>query len=223
MHIMAVKIDLSGKRFGELTVLSLVDDRPGKKKKWLCQCDCGERTVVAASNLHSGHTQHCKKCGNKVNANKRKKHGMTHTKLYYVWRGMLNRCYNAKSKSYGDYGARGIKVSDEWHDPVAFFEWAKNSGYHEGLEIDRIDTNGDYSEQNCRWITRKANANNKRNNTIVEYHGEQHTLAQWAGIYGINYKNLSRNLKKGMSFEAAIFRGIAQAAPKEPTLFGEEE
>ncbi|MFQ8841832.1 MAG: hypothetical protein ACLR8P_13860 [Clostridium fessum] len=119
---------------------------------------------------------------------------------------MLNRCENEKFHSYSDYGARGISVCSDWHDSQKFFSWAEKSGYADNLEIDRIDTDGNYSPENCRWITKTENANNKRNNKIIEHNGEKKTLAEWARYYDVNYKNLSRNLKKGYSLEEAVKR-----------------
>ena len=203
---MSVRIDLTGKRYGSLTVIELAVDEPGKKKKWLCKCDCGEKCIVAGSNLQSGNVKHCKKCGNAISAEKKIKHGMTRTKIYYVWRGMLNRCERPEVRFYDDYGGRGIKVCEEWHDPEKFFEWARNSGYKEGLQIDRIDVNGNYCPENCRWITQLKNANNKRNNKIIEHNGERKTLAEWARFYGVNYKNLSKNMNHGYTLEEAVNR-----------------
>lgn len=203
---MSVKIDLTEKRFGSLTVLRLEIDVPGRKKKWLCKCDCGNEVVVSGGNLQSGHTQHCKLCGRKVQSEKVKTHGKSRTKLYYVWQGMINRCERESHKSYSDYGAKGISVCEEWHNPEVFFEWAINNGYKEGLEIDRIETTGNYCPRNCRWISRAINANNKSNNKLIVHNGEEKTLAEWARYYNVNYKNLSRNLKKGYSLEDAVQR-----------------
>lgn len=236
---MSVKLDLTGKRYGNLTVLGLAVDIPGKKKKWLCKCGCGNKVVVAGSNLQSGHTKHCQKCGYEIMSDKRSKHKKAHTKLYYVWNGMINRCENPSVKAYCDYGARGILVCEEWHESKNFFDWAISNGYKEGLQIDRIDVNGNYCPENCRWVSREENANNKRNNKIIECNGETRTLAEWARHFGVNYKNLSRNLKKGYSLEEAVSRekrgdkthmgsknwrkNQEAAQPKEPTLFGGEE
>lgn len=231
---MSVKIDLKGHIYGDLEVIRIVVDEPGRKKKWLCKCKCGNECIVAGSNLRNGHTKRCSECGYKMTSKKNMVHGKTRTKLYYVWRGILNRCENKKFKSFLDYGARGISVCEDWHDPKKFFEWAEESGYHDGLEIDRKDTNGNYCPDNCRWITRKENANNKRNNKIIEHNGESKTLAEWARYYDVNYKNLSRNLKKGYSLEEAVKRDktgdrshrkamVDEAQPKEdPGFFGEE-
>ena len=203
---MAVKIDLTGHKYGKLTVLRIDTDIPGKKKKWLCKCECGNETIVSGSNLRNGHTKSCLKCGYESTKKAITKHGQSHTKLFYVWNSMKSRCENQKNKSYKDYGAKGISVCEEWHDSVNFFEWALRNGYKEGLEIDRIDVNGNYEPSNCRWINRLENANNKTNNKYISHNGETKTLAEWSRFYDVNYKNLSRLLIKGYSMNDAIKR-----------------
>ena len=204
--IMSVLIDLTGKRYGSLTVEKIAVDEPGKKKKWLCKCDCGNEIIVTSSNLVSGRTSSCKICGKKRLSEKNKKHGMTSTKLYGVWNSIKTRCTNTNSKSYKDYGARGIRICEEWKESSNFFEWALANGYKNGLEIDRIDVNGNYEPSNCRWVAREQNSNNKRNNKYIEYNGETKTLAEWSRYFDVNYKNLSRNLIKGYSFDEAVKR-----------------
>lgn len=203
---MVIRDNLAGQRFGKLTVLGPVIDEPCKKKKWLCRCDCGRECVVTGSNLKSAHSTQCKSCqllavqkGNVI-------HGQSHTKLYNVWNGIRMRCENAHHKSYADYGGRGIKLCPEWHDATAFLNWAWSNGYRAGLEIDRIDNDGDYSPENCHWIPRKNNANNKRNCKYVVHDGETRTVAEWASHFNVNYKNLCRNLSKGYSIDDAVRR-----------------
>lgn len=226
---MSIKIDLTGKEFGNLEVIRLAVDIPGKKKKWLCRCkNCGSEVIVQGSNLQSGHSTQCKSCQIKDTHKSNTKHGQTHTKLYYVWHGMINRCDNPKHKSYCDYGEKGVSVCKEWHDSKKFFEWALSHGYKEGLEIDRIDTSGDYCPKNCRWITRLKNANNKTNNRIISHNGEEKTLAEWARYYGVDYKQLHKNISKGYPLDEAVKMTKAVAAEakseNEPQegLFGEE-
>lgn len=203
---MSVKIDLTGKTFGNLTVLRLAVDEPRKKKKWLCQCGCGREIVVSASNLKSGHSQQCRTCQLKAVQTGNVTHNQSGTKLYRVWNGIKTRCENPNSKSYPEYGGRGITLCPEWHDAATFLEWAWANGYHEGLEIDRIDNDRGYSPDNCHWIPRKNNANNKRSSKYVEHGGEKRTVSEWASFFGVNYKNLCRNLSKGYSLEEAVQR-----------------
>lgn len=226
---MAVKIDLTGREFGNLEVIRLAVDIPGKKKKWLCRCkNCGREVIVQGSNLQSGHSTQCKACQIKDTHKSNTKHGQTRTKLYYVWNSMINRCENPNTKSYCDYGEKGISVCEEWHDSKNFFDWALSHGYKDGLEIDRIDTSGNYCPENCRWITRLKNANNKTNSCIILHNGEKKTLAEWARYYGVNYKQLHKNISKGYSFDEAVkmTKAVAEEAKSENEpeegLFGEE-
>lgn len=203
---MSVRENLTGQHFDRLTVLGLALDEPYKKKKWLCRCECGNEVLVSASNLKSGHSRQCKSCQLKAVQNGNITHDQSYTKLYRVWNGIKTRCENPNSKSYPEYGGRGITLCPEWHDAATFLEWAWASGYHEGLEIDRIDNDGGYSPENCRWVPRKNNANNKRNCKFIEHNGESRTIAGWASYYAVNYKNLCRNLSKGYSLADAVQR-----------------
>ena len=198
---MSVLIDLTGKRYGSLTVEKIAVDEPGKKKKWLCKCDCGNEIIVTSSNLVSGRTSSCKICGKKRLSEKNKKHGMTSTKLYGVWNSVKTRSTNTNSKSYKDYGARGIRICEEWKESSNFFEWALENGYKNGLEIDRIDVNGNYEPSNCRWVTRIVQQNNMRKNHIVEYNGQSKTIAEWSRELNIKYDKLWKSIKKGLGIE----------------------
>ena len=116
------------------------------------------------------------------------RHGMWGTSIYARWKHIKARCYNSNGKQYKDYGGRGIRVCDEWLENFEpFYEWAINNGYREDLTIDRIDVNGDYEPSNCRWVTAKAQQNNKRSNHFITYNNETHTLTEWAEKYNINF------------------------------------
>lgn len=118
------------------------------------------------------------------------KHGGRHTRLYNIWRSMRQRCSNSHTKNYKNYGARGIRVCDEWNDFTVFSEWAKSSGYNDSMTIDRIDNDGDYSPMNCRWATYQEQARNKRNTALYEHNGESHTLMEWEEVFGIPWKTM---------------------------------
>ena len=134
-----------------------------------------------------------------------KKHGMRHTKIYYVWCGMKLRCYNKNSKSYKNYGSKGIKVCDEWkNDFFKFYEWAIDNGYKEGLTIDRINNNGNYEPSNCRWITRAEQNRNYSRNHYLTYKGETLCLTDMANKYNINESVLLYRIKNGWKMEEAI-------------------
>lgn len=115
-----------------------------------------------------------------------------YTKPWYPsWHSMMDRCENPNVQNYGLYGGRGIRVCDEWHDIQEFEKWAEQTGYEPGLTLDRIDVNGDYCPNNCRWATRKEQANNRRNTIYITFLGETHTLSEWAEILGVNRSTLN--------------------------------
>lgn len=181
--------DLTGKRFGMLTVLSLAEKRRGAIM-WKCLCDCGRTSVVRSSNLFRGATR---SCGCQL-----VKHGKKGTRLYYIWGGMKARCYRKSHIWYMRYGGRGVSICDEWrNDFQAFYDWAMANGYRDGLTIDRINNDEGYSPDNCRWATSVCQQNNKSSNIIAEVNGKKQTIAQWAKETGILYQTLYRRYTRG--------------------------
>lgn len=132
-------------------------------------------------------------------------HGETDTRLYNIWLAMKRRCDTPSLKAYPDYGGRGITVCDEWVNSYeAFRDWSIANGYDETLTIDRIDNNGNYEPENCRWVDCVAQANNRRSNVILELNGESHNITEWARILGKNPKTLYSRRQSGDSVERIL-------------------
>ena len=129
---------------------------------------------------------------------KERKHGESKTRLYNIWKGMKSRCNNPKCTNYPHYGARGIRVCEEWEcDYLSFRAWAIGAGYDDTLSIDRIDPNGHYCPDNCRWSTHEVQDRNKTNNIFAEINGEKHTLSDWAEIAGIKKITIFKRYYRG--------------------------
>ena len=128
-----------------------------------------------------------------------KTHGGSKTRLYKAWNSMIARCETTSQTSFKDYGGRGIRVCDEWHDFEVFREWAVSNGYEDGLSLDRKNNNGNYEPQNCRWITKKEQANNRRSSRYITLRGVTHTLAEWAEITGINPTTIAWRIRHDWS------------------------
>lgn len=201
-------IDLTGQRFGRLEVLERAENRCGRTC-WKCRCECGTIKDIPAKTLRNGTAQSCG-CLQKERASiARSTHRMRHTRLYGVWVGMRNRCSDPDNIGYHLYGGRGIEVCPEWRDSFEVFrDWAIENGYQEGLTIDRIDTDGPYSPENCRWITQKQQQNNRRNNKHLVLNGENHTMSEWAEITGIKVATIHARLKRGWSVDRTLTEAV---------------
>lgn len=161
------KYDLTGQRFGRLTVIECMGSAHDHHKIWKCKCDCGNFTTVPSNALKLGRTQSCGCLALEHTVNMGKNsatHHLRHTRLYNIWANMKQRCCNTDHPRFKDYGARGIRVCDEWLDSFEnFYKWAISNGYDKKLTIDRIDNDGIYEPSNCKWSTYKEQAQNKRN------------------------------------------------------------
>ncbi|MBO5259973.1 MAG: hypothetical protein J6B26_06295 [Agathobacter sp.] len=199
------KINLIDKKFGRLQVIEEAKKR-GNKRMWKCRCDCGNITIVATNTLKSGHTTSCGCLRTEKRPEFHKVHGMTKTRLYKIWVNMKQRCYIEENEQYPNYGGRGIEVCEEWrNDFQSFYNWAIANGYQDDLSIDRKNPDGHYEPSNCRWATMKEQQNNRRNNHLITYNGETHTMMEWSEITGTNYKTIANRLYKGKSVEQALF------------------
>lgn len=207
---------LLGQKFGRLLVLRQAEDYIGEnysKSRWLCKCDCGNEIVVRSAGLTSGLTKSCGCLKSDINSKAHKKHNLSGTKIYRIYSGMKDRCFNKNDEHYSDYGGRGITICSEWlgeHGVEHFAKWAYENGFDENADyrqctIDRINVNGNYEPSNCRWATQKEQCNNWRKTKRYEYNGEFHTLSEWADITGLNYHMLkARVTKYGYTMKEAI-------------------
>ena len=196
----------AGQRVGRLTVESTdyVTDQGTLKAPVVCEC--GTRKLVAVSMLALGTT---KSCGCLVKENPHSiKHGGEGTPIYGVWSSMKARCGIPSAANYANYGGRGIRVCDQWSDDfVAFRSWALLNGYRRGLQIDRVDNDGNYTPENCRWVRPKVNANNRRTNVRVKVFGESKTMAEWSRDPRcvVSYSTLKQRIRRqGMPPAMAI-------------------
>lgn len=200
--------DLTGQKFGRLTVVGLADTDT-RKTFWVCKCDCGNFKTVRSDSLQNGRIKSCgclkleqdKKNLNSTSAKKKflqtgaKVGG---TRLYGIWIGMKGRCYNEHDARYDRYGRRGISVCKEWKENFeAFHNWAISNGYSDNLTIDRIDNNGNYSPENCRWATPKEQSRNRSTNINITIGNSTRTLTEWCEIFeldsGIVFSRYKRN------------------------------
>lgn len=191
--------DITNQRFGKLIAINRVPEKyDGKHTYWRCICDCGKEVIVRTDQLTRGITASCgcyeKSVARQLCMKRNYKHGLRCHPLYNTWYKMRMRCSKATHPDYKNYGARGIQVCNEWSDFKVFYDWAMQNGWSKGLEIDRIDNNGPYSPENCRWVDRVIQANNKRTNIRIEYQGRIQTLSEWCKELEIPYPRTQQRL-----------------------------
>lgn len=193
---MAKIIDLTGKTFGRWTV-SKLSHQVGKVLYWSCVCECGTERAVFGADLKRGGSKSCGCLMRELRSVRSTKHGMAHHPAYTSWQGADQRCNNPKSDGYYLYGGRGIKLCDRWKSDFAAFWEDMGPTWVKGASLDRIDPDGDYCPENCRWATPKGQANNRRDNRIIETLDGPMTVTQAAEMVGLNPKTVHSRIRYG--------------------------
>lgn len=198
--------DVVGKKFNNLKVLGIVDEHPGNGKhiKLICKCGCGKITYPTKTEVINGRIKSCGCLAIEKTIKRNLKHGYYGTRIYRIWNGILERTKYKSEKDGERYWKRGISVCCDWEKFENFKEWAFKNGYKDNLTIDRIDVNGNYCPENCRWATIKEQTRNKTTNKILEYKGIKMCLTDWANKYNLNYQTLQKRLKNGWNLEKAL-------------------
>lgn len=210
--------DLTGKKFGYLTVICDVGRNKSGNILWECKCDCGNKKIVPGGKLTSGRATNCGCMTKSIKSKSASKHGLTaggKPRTFIIWNGMKARCYNEKSISYKSYGARGISICDEWLSFENFHNWAIKNGYEDNLEIDRIDNDKGYSPDNCRWVSSHFNRMHQRNFRNIEILGITLNISQWCRECNVSKSTAYKLLKKSNEdfvdyFENKILTGKGQ-------------
>lgn len=194
-----------GQRFGKLTVTGFINKN--RRWYWRCKCDCGNEITTSASNVKMGYSRSCGCVFPEKMREKLTTHGMSGTSINTIYKAMKSRCYNPQNKAYKHYGGRGIKICKDWleNGGEKFYKWALDNGYMKGLSIERIDVDGDYCPENCKWITMAEQTRNRTDSLIFEYNGEKKCLSEWCRVFGVEEMYIRARINKGMSFEDAMF------------------
>lgn len=189
--------DLTNMRFGRLTVLKSIGVNKYGNHIWECKCDCGNLHTVNSAKLIQGKTKSCGCLKKEQGIKQLEKHGITtggKPRTFIIWNGMKARCYNPKSVSYKNYGAKGIKMCEEWLSFENFHNWAISHGYADDLQIDRIDNSKGYSPDNCRWVSVTENMRNQTKTRNIEVYGIKLPLSVWCKELQISKSTAYRNL-----------------------------
>lgn len=197
---MAKLIDLAGQKFGRLTVISYARKDKEGNILWNCLCDCGNTKIILRNNLKSGHTQSCGCYKIEVVTNHGHAKSGNKSPTYHSWCGVITRCINPNHKNYMDYGGRGITVCERWSH--SFKNFLEDMGERpKGMSIDRINNDGNYYKENCKWSTITEQNRNMRNNVRLTFNGKIKLQADWAKEWEINPVVISYNIRKGHSME----------------------
>lgn len=198
--------DLTGLRSGRLVAIERAPNI-GRRVAWLCVCDCGRTKVVESHRVTAQSVQSCGCMLNEARRTASLTHGLSDKPECYVWHGMMARCYKAAHQSYRRYGGRGIYVCDRWKNSFENFYADMGPRPSSGHSLDRIDNNGPYSPENCRWATVQEQALNKEVNVFIEYQGRVQCMTHWSRELGIHQRTLSDRMARGMTFAEAVAKG----------------
>lgn len=198
--------NLTGQKFGRVTVISFSHYRNNNTKEpyWNCLCDCGTQKTMPGRGLYRGKAKSCGCYNKEMSSKKNSKHGMSNTNIHDVWRGMLDRCDNENNARYKDYGGRGIKVCNYWRDFENFYNDVKD-GYKKGLTIERVDVNGNYEKSNFRWATKREQQHNKRDTIYLTVNGLTATVIKWSEISGTNQQTIATRYFRHWTHEECVY------------------
>lgn len=203
--------DIAGQTFGRLTALGPISRTPNRQIMWLCQCDCGNTTTVRSNHLLAGATVSCGCVHRESTINRNTTHSMCGTRMYTIWKGIIQRCCNSSSENYSGYGGRGIQIFPEWRNSFdAFHDHVRRLPHfsEEGYTIDRIDNNGNYEPGNLKWSTQTEQARNTRSNRLLTFDGRTQCLSAWEDEMGLRKGQLWERLHRGWPTERALIRHI---------------
>jgi hypothetical protein len=198
--------DLTGLKFGRLTVICRSKNEKGKQTRWLCKCDCGKEKTIIGVHLTNGMSKSCGCMQKEIVSKIKTINGLnSKSRLYKIFCGMKQRCYNTNEKAYHNYGGRGITVCDEWlNNTLLFIAWAKSNGYKNNLTIERINNDKGYSPDNCKWATRKEQNRNRRDNVFITFKKETKNLIDWAEYLNMNHHTIMNRIKSGWTVKDAL-------------------
>lgn len=198
--------DISGNRYHHLTCIKYIGKDKGNRKYFLFKCDCGNEIIIYGNRVTSGLTWSCGCYRMARKGAALYKYGIKNNRLYRIWLGMRRRCYDKNYEpSYKNYGGRGIIVCDSWrYDFKEFRDWALANGYDDSLSIDRIDNDGNYEPDNCRWVSMKDQANNRSTNLYITINGYKYSLSEWSDITGIPRGVIRNRLRRGWDDYSAL-------------------
>ena len=210
------KSDLIGRRFGRLTVVEYIGVDKRHNAMWRCVCDCGGVKNVSSCSLNTGKVRSCgclqRESGinvQKIGISVVRTHGDSRKRLYRIWKDMRRRTTNPHRHNYMRYGGRGIRVCQEWTDSYESFKsWALSHGYDDGLSIERIDNDGDYCPENCRWATKKEQSNNRSTSVHYTHKGKTAPVTEWAEITGVPYTTILNRMKRGVDDDHIFDRRV---------------